>query len=61
LIDALRELWRQGFYVEPTAAVGAAAFVAAVRAGRSIPDGDIVVYLTGFGLKATETIAGLID
>jgi threonine synthase len=58
---ALRELWQQGLYVEPTAAVGAAAMIAAVERGHDLPDGDIVILLTGSGLKATETIAGLLD
>lgn len=58
--DALVELWRQGLYVEPTAAVGAAAFRAAVRRGDQLPDGEHVILLTGNGLKATETIADLV-
>lgn len=57
--DALRELWSQGMYAEPTAAVGAAAFRNAVRDGRDVPDGDIVVLITGNGLKATETIGAM--
>jgi threonine synthase len=57
---ALRELWSQGLYVEPTAALGAAAFVVAIRDGRPIPEGDTVVLLTGNGLKATETIGELL-
>lgn len=60
LVAALRELWSQGLYVEPTAAVGAAALCRAIRAERSLPDGEIVVLLTGSGLKATETIAALL-
>jgi threonine synthase len=58
---ALRQLWQQGLYVEPTAAVGAAALLDALEHGHALPDGDIVVLLTGSGLKATETIAGLLD
>ena len=57
---ALRELWAQGLYVEPTAAVGAAACRAAIERGDDLGDGPIVVLLTGSGLKATETIAGLV-
>lgn len=60
ITDALRELWAQGLYVEPTAAVGAAAFAATVERGDFLPDGDVVVLLTGNGLKATETIATLV-
>jgi len=58
--STLRELFRQGIYVEPTAAVAAAAFVAAVSRGATIPDGEIVVLLTGNGLKATNTISTII-
>ncbi len=61
LRDTLRELWGQGLYVEPTAAVGAAACRQMVLAGESMPDGEIVVLLTGSGLKATETINKLLD
>lgn len=59
--EALRELWRQGIYAEPTAAVGAAAFRKAVETGREIPDGDIVILITGNGLKATDTIGTLLS
>lgn len=61
LKQALRTLWRQGIYVEPTAAVGAAAFVDAVEAGRLPEKGETVILLTGSGLKATETIARLVQ
>lgn len=57
IVATMRALFAQGIYVEPTAAVGAAAFVAWVERGAAIPDGDIVVLLTGSGLKATDTIA----
>ncbi|MDI3339970.1 MAG: pyridoxal-phosphate dependent enzyme [Sphaerobacter sp.] len=60
IVAALRELWQQGLYVEPTAAVGAAAFRQAVRRGQAIPEGEVVVLLTGSGLKATDTIATLL-
>ena len=60
IVDALRELWGQGVYVEPTAAVGAAAFRQMVLRGDDLPDGDVVVLLTGSGLKATETIGKLV-
>lgn len=58
--STLRELFQQGIYVEPTAAVGAAAFVSAIKRGAQIPDGEIVVLLTGNGLKATETIGAIV-
>lgn len=60
IIGSLRELWHQGLYVEPTAAIGAAAFRQAVREGHPLPDGEIVILLTGSGLKATDTIAELL-
>jgi threonine synthase len=70
LVETLRELWGQGIYVEPTAAVGAAACrdhilrtaagATGVALGSPLPDGDIVVLLTGSGLKATETIGTLV-
>ncbi|HEX5165180.1 MAG TPA: pyridoxal-phosphate dependent enzyme [Thermomicrobiales bacterium] len=61
LIEAtLCDLFRQGMYVEPTAAVSAATFVSSVKRGAAIPDGDIVILLTGNGLKATDTITSLV-
>jgi threonine synthase len=60
LVTTLRELWSQGLYVEPTAAIGAAACRAALTEGREFGDGPIVVLLTGSGLKATDTIANLV-
>jgi threonine synthase len=59
IVEALQDLWRQGIYVEPTAAVGAAACRAAAEAG-SLPEGDIVVHLTGNGLKATDTVRDIL-
>ena len=59
IVSALHELWAQGLYVEPTAAIGAAACIATIERGQ-LPDGDVVVFLTGNGLKATETIATLL-
>ncbi|RIK36725.1 MAG: threonine synthase [Chloroflexi bacterium] len=61
LAATLKELWAQGLYVEPTAAVGAAAFRLAVERGRALPEGETVILLTGSGLKATETISSLVD
>lgn len=61
LIATLRELWAQGVYAEPTAALGAAAFRMAVAEHRELPDGDCVVLITGNGLKATESISGLLS
>lgn len=60
IASTLRDLFKQGIYVEPTAAVGAAAFVSSVNRGAPIPDGNIVILLTGNGLKATDTIGTLV-
>ncbi|MGN6754915.1 MAG: threonine synthase, partial [Thermomicrobiales bacterium] len=60
LIETLRELWAQGLYVEPTAAVGAAACRAYLSRGGQRPADPLVVLLTGSGLKATETIGALL-
>lgn len=57
IIRAMRDLWSQGIYVEPTAAVGAAAFIDAVESGRLAQTEDVVILLTGTGLKATDTIS----
>jgi threonine synthase len=60
ITSTMRELFQQGIYLEPTAAVGAAAFVSAVRRGVGLPDGDVVILLTGNGLKATDTIGSIL-
>jgi threonine synthase len=60
IIATLRELWSQGLYVEPTAAVGAAACRSALEQGQDFGAGPIVVLLTGSGLKATESISTLV-
>jgi threonine synthase len=59
LQTALQELWRQGIYAEPTAALGAAAFRQAVSRGEVL-DGTNVILITGHGLKATESIGNLL-
>jgi threonine synthase len=60
IADGLRDLARQGIYVEPTSAV-AVAGVRQLLARREIQAGEAtVVMLTGSGLKATETIRGLL-
>jgi threonine synthase len=60
LITALRRLARQGLFVEPTSASGAAALdkLAAVRAIK--PNENTVVILTGTGLKTSSTVADLV-
>lgn len=61
IVAALGELWRQGLYVEPTAAVAAAGARRLLAAGPPAAAESIVVLLSGSGLKATERIAGLLD
>ena len=58
---ALAELWRQGCYVEPTAAVAAAGARQLWESGTLRDDEPVVVVLSGSGLKATERIATLLD
>lgn len=60
LKQTLGELWSQGIYAEPTAALGAAAFIDAVNRDR-LPDGPHVVLITGSGLKATGLIGHLLS
>lgn len=60
LIDTLRLLWWQGFFVEPTAALGAAAYRLARRRGWQ-PTGDVVVVLTGSGLKTSNAVALVLE
>ncbi|USZ66710.1 pyridoxal-phosphate dependent enzyme [Halorussus salilacus] len=50
--DALDRLHRGGFYVEPTSAVAPAALAAFRERGVLDPDDDVVVPLTGSGLKS---------
>lgn len=58
IVEALRDLGRRGFYVEPTAA----AAVAALRRylNDSPADEIIVAVLTGHGLKSTEKMLKLL-
>ncbi len=60
LIETTRLLWRRGLYVEPTAALGAAAFRRAVRRGWE-PLGPVVIVLTGSGLKASNVVEQLVE
>ncbi|MCC6628671.1 MAG: pyridoxal-phosphate dependent enzyme, partial [Chloroflexi bacterium] len=60
IVAALRDLWRQGIYIEPTSAV-AVAGARQLRARHRLAAGDeTVVLLSGNGLKATERIAELL-
>ena len=56
LVDTLHQLWRQGLYAEPTAALGAAAFRQALKRGQPLPEGEVVIVLTGSGLKTGALI-----
>lgn len=57
ILDAWRDLARMGLYIEPTAAVAAAA----ARSGEesAMTGTRVAVILTGTGLKATDTLARL--
>lgn len=48
--DALNKLWKQGIYIEPTSAVAPAAAIKYFE-NKSISRGNIVIILTGSGLK----------
>ncbi|HKG25731.1 MAG TPA: pyridoxal-phosphate dependent enzyme [Thermomicrobiales bacterium] len=60
IATSLRDLARQGIYVEPTSAVAAAGVRQLLARGEIQPSEVTVVMLTGSGLKATETIRGLL-
>jgi threonine synthase len=61
IVEALRDLATKGFYVEPTAAAGAAGLSQLIRAG-SVKSGErTVLVLTGSGLKASERIGELLN
>jgi len=61
IVSALGGLARMGFYVEPTSAA-AAAGLSQLISRRVIGSGETtVLVLTGFGLKASETIGRLLD
>ena len=54
--DALAWLGRTGVYAEPTSALALAALQALLAAGRIQDDEEVVVAVTGLGLKATSAI-----
>jgi threonine synthase len=60
IIEALRELARQGLYVEPTSAVAAAGLSRLVSSGAIQRAERTVLVLTGSGLKASATIGELL-
>jgi threonine synthase len=60
IATALRDLARQGIYVEPTSAVAAAGVRQLMERQEIGPGETTVVMLTGSGLKATEAIRDLL-
>jgi threonine synthase len=60
LVATVRALWQRGLYVEPTAALGAAAYRLARRRGWK-PDGPVVIVLTGSGLKTAGATRQVLD
>ncbi len=54
--SAFEELGTQGLYVEPTSATAAAALRSLLRQGTIGAADSVVLYLTGSGLKSTDTI-----
>jgi threonine synthase len=61
IVASLRELARQGLYVEPTSAVAAAGLSRLVSSGAIRREERTVLVLTGSGLKASATIGELLD
>lgn len=59
--EAVFELARMGFYVEPTAATAPAAYLRLAASGAFQRHENVVVILTGSGLKATDLIGRLLD
>jgi threonine synthase len=58
---ALRETAARGVYIEPTSAVAIAGARELIRSGQ-IGEGErLVAVLSGFGLKATDTIRTLVS
>jgi len=60
IVAALRDLARQGFYVEPTSAAAAAGLHQLLAAGAIRPGDTTVLVLTGSGLKASAAIGELL-
>jgi threonine synthase len=61
IVSALGTLARQGLYVEPTSAAGAAGLRQLLKAGAIATDETTVLVLTGSGLKASEKIGQLLN
>ena len=60
IVAALGRLARQGLFVEPTCATAAAALDRLIAAGTIAASETTVVIVTGTGLKAAPTVAGLL-
>ncbi len=60
IVEALRDLARRGFYVEPTAAAAAAGLSRLQASGAIRPGETTVLVLTGSGLKASAAIGELL-
>ncbi len=60
IVEALRDLARKGFYVEPTSAAGAAGLTTLIQSGAIKPNETTVLVLTGTGLKSSERIGELL-
>jgi len=59
IIESLKTLGQKGIFVEPTSAVVYAAWKKRRDAGTIDEDSQVVLVLTGIGLKATTTITSL--
>ncbi len=60
IVQALRDLARQGLYVEPTSAAAAAGLTRLLASGVIRPQEYTVLVLTGSGLKASAAIGELL-
>jgi threonine synthase len=61
IVSALGALARQGLYVEPTSAAGAAGLRQLLKSGAIATNETTVLVLTGSGLKASEKIGQLLN
>ena len=61
IVVALRDLARNGLYVEPTSAAGAAGLTQLITSGTIDAGETTVLVLTGSGLKASERIGELLQ
>jgi threonine synthase len=61
LIEASKMLWALGIYVEPTAALGVAAFRTLRQREAIAETATVVIHITGTGLKSTPVIDHLLS